>query len=76
MEKGNYFISRLSEILCIFFKVLLKFQEQGKGINKSIIKYNLTTEEFIRKTINMVLTVLKYRKETSQNLWKYPNDRN
>ena len=48
---------------------------EGKGINKSIIKYNLTTEEFIRKIISMVLTVLKYQKEKNENVWKYnPNE--
>lgn len=42
LEKGNSFVIKLAEVFCIFFKVLLKFQDEGKGINKSIIKYNLT----------------------------------
>ena len=71
MLKGNEWVLKLAEVFCIFFKVLLKFQMEGKGINKSIIKYNLTMEEFIRKTIFMVLTVLKYQKENNENLWKY-----
>ena len=71
IEKGNNFVIKLAEVFCIFFKVLLKFQDEGKGINKSIIKYNLTTEEFIKKTISMVLTVLRYQKENRPPIWKY-----
>jgi predicted DNA-binding ribbon-helix-helix protein len=44
IEKGNNWAKKLTEVFCIFFKLILKFQEEGKAINRSIIRYNLTTE--------------------------------
>ena len=71
MEKGNPYSQKLAEIFCEFFKVILKFHEEKKGINKAMIKYNLTMEEFLKRTIFTVMTIFKYQKESRNVIWTY-----
>jgi len=49
-------------MLCIFHKILKIFEEKNKTINKRLIVYNLKINEFIKKTVSIATTVLKYHK--------------
>ena len=54
---------------------MLRFQEEKKVINKSLIKYNLKMEEFLKKTVFTVMAIFKYQKESRNVIWKYsPHD--
>lgn len=70
IEKGNQQIKKLAEMLCIFHKILKIFEEKKKTINKKLIVYNLKISEFIKKTVGIATTVLKYHKERKV-MWTY-----
>ena len=36
-----------------------------------MIKYNLTMEEFLKRTINTAMTIFKYQKESRNVIWVY-----
>jgi hypothetical protein len=71
IERGQREVRKLSEWLCVFFKVILKAQTSRKMINKKKIVYNLKMEEFIKRAIVIAMTVLKYQKESRQIIWRY-----
>ena len=62
---------KISEWLCIFFKVMLQEQGARRVVNKKKIVYNLKLEEFIKRAVIIAMTVLKYQKESRQIIWKY-----
>lgn len=62
---------KLSEWLCVFFKILLLEQSSRKTINKLKVTYNLKLEEFVKRAMIIASTVLKYHKESRQVIWTY-----
>lgn len=74
LDKGNQAVSKLAEVLAIFFKVLLGLHAQRKVINKALIVYNLRMDEFIKRSAAVSIAVLKYTKESKKLRWTYPTD--
>jgi hypothetical protein len=71
IERGQGEVRKLAEALCVFFKVMLVEQTARKSINKRRITYNLRLEEFVKRSVVIAMTVLKYHKESRQVIWKY-----
>lgn len=71
IERGQGEVRKLSESLCVFFKVMLLEQTAKKSLNKRRIMYNLRYEEFVKRSVVIATTVLKYHKESRQVIWKY-----
>lgn len=71
LEKGQSEVRKLSEFLCIFFKMLIICEARGQSISKYKIVYNLKMEEFVKRAVVIAMTVLKYHKESRQVIWKY-----
>ncbi len=71
IERGQREVQKLSELLCVFFKIVLVEQASRKSINKKKIVYNLKLEEFIKRAVLISMTVLKYQKESKQVIWRY-----
>jgi hypothetical protein len=46
-------------------------QAERRAINKRRITYNLRFEEFVKRSVVIAMTVLKYHKESRQVIWKY-----
>jgi hypothetical protein len=51
--------------------VLVLEQAERRAINKRRITYNLRFEEFVKRSVVIAMTVLKYHKESRQVIWKY-----
>lgn len=74
LEKGQSEVRKLAEFLCIFFKMVIICEEKSLSISKKKIVYNLKMEEFVRRSVVIAMTVMKYHKESRQITWKYQED--
>ena len=54
--------------------MIILCEDKGQSINKSKVVYNLKMEEFVKRSVVIAMTVMKYHKESRQITWKYQED--